>query len=232
MQELKFGTETPIEYVEKALGITIGIKAFGNITFNEEVGDDKKERILSPFVKALSLKIKEYGDNGCSYADLPAMRLEINKYLESILEMLSVPGRVNIMGISPDEASRKAIDEKKAAAQTQATAASPEAVAQNLIASVEKAMATAQAQPQPQMAAATQAATQPQPQMAATTQAAAQSQEQAPAMTATAPLAATIKYRSAQTSAKRPRFCSNCGNPLSATGSFCINCGTRVGGMI
>ena len=215
MQELKFGTETPIEYVEKALGITIGIKAFGNITFNEEVGDDKKERILSPFVKALSLKIKEYGDNGC-YADLPAMRLEINKYLESILEMLSVPGRVNIMGISPDEASKKAIDEKKAAAQTQATAASPEAVAQNLIASVEKAMATAQAQPQ----------------MAATTQATAQSQEQAPAMTATAPLAATIKYRSAQTSAKRPRFCSNCGNPLSATGSFCINCGTRVGGMI
>ena len=60
MQELKFGTKTPIEYNEKQLGMTIGIKVMGNITFHEEVRDEKKEMIMAPFMKAIASKLKEY----------------------------------------------------------------------------------------------------------------------------------------------------------------------------
>lgn len=213
MQELKFGTKTPIEYNEKQLGMTIGIKVMGNITFHEEVRDEKKEMIMAPFMKAIASKLKEYEEKDVPLEHLSAMGLEMNRYLEGILDALSVPGHVNIMGIMPDEASRKAIEAKSFEASPDAMAAA-------------QVQAAAQAQAMAQTSAAAQT-----PAMAQAS-AATQTPAMAQTSTAAAPLAATIKYKSSQANAKRPKFCTNCGTPVGPSGNFCINCGTRLSGMI
>ena len=213
MQELKFGTKTPIEYNEKQLGMTIGIKVMGNITFHEEVRDEKKEMIMAPFMKAIASKLKEYEEKDVPLEHLSAMGLEMNRYLEGILDALSVPGHVNIMCIMPDEASRKAIEAKS-------LAASPEAMAATLNQAAAQAQETAQASAAAQTTAMAQAS------------AVAQTTAMTQTSTAAAPLAATIKYKSSQANTKRPKFCTNCGTPVGPSGNFCINCGTRLSGMI
>ena len=239
MQELKFGTKTPIEYNEKQLGMTIGIKVMGNITFHEEVRDEKKEMIMAPFMKAIASKLKEYEEKDVPLEHLSAMGLEMNRYLEGILDALNAPGKVIIMSIMPDEASRKAIEAKSLAASPEAMAATlnqaaaqaqamaqASAAAQAPAAAQEMAAAHAQATAQASAVAQTQAMTQ------TSTAAAAQTQAMTQTSTAAAPLAATIKYKSSQANAKRPKFCTNCGTPVGPSGNFCINCGTRLSGMI
>lgn len=198
MQELKFGTETPIEYVEKELGITIGIKVFGKITFREEVKDEKKEMILSPFMKALCSKIKEYEAKNCSYANLPSMGLEINNYLEGILDALSVPGHVNIMGIMPDEASKKLIEAKT-------FEASPDAMAAAQVQAAAQAQAMAQTAAAAQTPAMTQTSTAAAPLAATITYKPAQAKTKRPKFCTNCgtPVGPT------------GNFCINCGTRLS-----------------
>ena len=198
---------------------------------------------MAPFMKAIASKLKEYEEKDVPLEHLSAMGLEMNRYLEGILDALNAPGKVIIMGIMPDEASRKAIEAKSLAASPEAMAATlnqaaaqAQETAQALAAlqapAAAQEMAAAHAQAMAQASAAAQTPAMAQASAVAQTPAMTQTSAAAQTSTATAPLAATIKYKSSQANAKRPKFCTNCGTPVGPTGNFCINCGTRLSGMI